>query len=347
MLGAARSALTRGLSLPALGLLVEPVAELRAGASQDRAGDIFLPQIEIALRDTMIHKATGTGFDRLAKLYGMPRVFAFPERYWRRALLAAALGARGTFGVTHAVLEALFDFWAEPRTTYPVTLDPAQPARLVVDTERPGPPGFYCNHVGRLVRVTSPTLGSAIYWTRALSGSDLLLSTTTTTYWRGADWSALEAPEAATAKVLPFVYEEATPGDDTPATAAEPCLFRVYLDDEIWKIPPTYLQADGDIDRPTAAPGQPYGGQLIDYLDDDPTTPNEGDQVAGPFPPYLPGPDIGGSLSRVVDLLLAAGVRVEFKLKAFCADGDAFSIIGWTLGQGLPIDWDWRLPIPG
>lgn len=312
-----------------------------------------LSQTEKAFRDTLLTKATGEGFDRLARLYGFPRVHVFPERYWRRALRAIALGPRGTLGTTHAVLEALFDWWAEPSMTYPVILDPAAPQKLAVDLAETGPPGFYCNHVGRLIRITSPTFGSSIYWSTALAGADLTLAAVATSYWRKADWSTLGAPEKATAKILPFVYEEPTPGpiageDGAPTGTfgGEACLFRILLDGDIWTVPPTYVQTDGTIDRTVTAPGQPYGGHVIDYLDADPNTPNVGNQETGPFPPYLPGEDVGGILTSIIDLLLAAGVRVEFRLHAFCSDGNGFNIFQYTINQGLPFGWDWSVPIP-
>lgn len=309
-----------------------------------------LSQAELAFRDTLIHKASGEGFDRVARFYDFPRLRMVPEKYWRRALRAVAYGQKGTFGTTHAVLEAIFDTWAEPSFSYQVQIDPTKP-HLVTRVE--GPPGFFCNHRHRLVRLDSPTIGSRIFWSTGFDANDetLTLCDIRTGYWRAADWSEFEAVETGILKILPFVYEEPTPGPLVDASgtpigtfSGEPCLIRVFVDGDVWFTPPTYLQPAGD-ERPE---DQPFGGAIIDPYDGDPATPSRGDQIVGPFPIYLPGEEVAGLLQVILDLLLAAGCRIEFRIRSFCADEDAFNVFAHSIVEHGNANFDWRTQfVPG
>ena len=303
-----------------------------------------LSQAELAFRDTLISKSSGESFDRLARFYDFPRLRMVPEKYWRRALRAIAYGPKGTFGTLHAVLEAIFDVWAEPSFTYLVQLDPTDPQGVL---RLNGPPGVYCNHRDRLVRIDSPTLGSRIFRSVDFDtpGHRLVLSDIRTAYWRAADWSQWVEPEVGLLKILPFVYEEPTPGPIVDAGglpvgtfSGEPCLFRVFVDGDLWYTPPTYLQPAGE-ERPE---GQPFGGQIVDPFDGDPTTPSRGDQIVGPFPLYLPGAEVAGLLQSLLDLTLAAGVRIEFRIKSFCSDEDALNVFVNAFVQHGLANFDWR-----
>lgn len=286
-----------------------------------------LSSTELALRDTLITKASGGALDDLSRLYGIPRLRIIEDTFWRRALRAAVFGPRGTLGTTHAVLEALFDQWAERCFSYQVTIDPEYPTRI---TRVQGPPGFFPVHAARLVRVTSPSLGSRVYYAASASDTYLVLSNQPGPYWSAFDASALTVPEDGIAKIIPFTYAEPDP--------VTPCALVVYIDGDLWYTPPSYMQPDAG-ERPE---DQPYGGAIVNVHDGDPTTPTRGDQVNGPFPLYLPGDEVGGALRATLDALLAAGVRVVFKLVQFDETDTAFSVLRYNAANGYPPLYDWR-----
>ena len=284
-----------------------------------------LSSADEALSDTLVSRAVGESFDQLCRWYGIPRFVAIDEAYWRKALLSVLFAPRGTISTTLAFLEALFDHWAVPSFTYTVSFDPNTPHTAArVD----GPPGFYCAHVGRLVRVESPSLGSYLRWSTSsvtgalggFAGGSLTFTPQGTAYWKGSGWGGLSASEQGTVKILPFIVRETSP-----------CLVEVLVDQDLWSVPPTYMQESGQA-RPA---NQPLGGHIVD-------TTTAGDTVTGPHPPYLPGDEAFGELKKLLDLLLPAGCQALFKTHAFCSD---FNIFDLNRIEGRPENFDWSLPI--
>jgi len=82
---------------------------------------------------------------------------------------------------------------------------------------------------------------------------------------------------------------------------------KLYVDLDLMSVPPTYIQPTGAT-RPAS---QPYGGQLLNLLDLDPSTLDYGNQNQGPYPLYLRGDAASGILGDVLKYIVAAGVRVE------------------------------------
>jgi len=235
-----------------------------------------------ALDDTLIDEATGYAFDRLAVLYGFPRVFGFSAETWRGALQEVAFGPRGTLDNVMNVLEAIFTPWDEIRTV-------TRTANTLVSASN-----WQTYHEGRFVRFTDTDGVSSRYYSRNTAAAALPGTTLPLVRYGSSYWAAPASPVVTgTARVLPFLVEE-----------PRPCEFRVLLDRSIWSTPPTYLQTDGTIDRTAAAPGQPYGGHLLE------NALALGNQTDGPFPIYLTGDDIPGGLKSALDALLASGIEL-------------------------------------
>ena len=258
-------------------------------------------QTEQALRDTLINKAEVAAFDDLARMYGWPRPQVFAIKEWRQGLGAIALGPRGTPGITHAAIEAIFD---NLELAWTVDLAAANPQRA---TWASGPEvAFDKSHMGRLVRIYSSIdgTGGRLYFTE---GPDLVgggtspfvnLVAVETAQWKGADWTALPGAETGVVmRMMPWLYRD----------GSLPCLFEMLVAEALWKAPPTYFFADGQ-DPPNAHPGppRPFGGYIQANAF------SEGNQTTGPYPPYLGGGTAPG-IADLIDMLLAAGVRVIAK----------------------------------
>jgi len=308
-----------------------------------------ISQTEEALRDTSIRKAEGRAFDSLARLYGLSRIRAFRIAPWRRGLRALALGPRGTLGATHDALEA---FLADYGETFAVSVDPLDPTTVLIQGASPD---FRCDHLGRFVRLELPIkdsvpdqvfpedgahLHSGIFWTQGPAITDagsftLELVPVKTAYWEGANW--LTGPWAVdaggvngTLTVLPFVYVEPTPGPIEDAqgnrvgtASGRPCLFQLLTDFVVYAVPPSYLLDPGGVDRANLDPNMPIGAHLMDLFNldgDQPPPPPDGDQVDGPFPIYLIDDVLPSGIGTVIDLTLAAGVKVEERVYNFCPD---------------------------
>lgn len=233
--------------------------------------------------DTLIPHAEGWAFRKLARMYGFPQTPGFPEEGWRGGLNAAALGPRGTFRNMLEVLERMFS-WAD--YVQPVTLTPGTPSAVL------GSGSWLPEHGLRYVRVTGTTIDQLRYSRPVPAGvvPNLNFVSTETPYWDGGDWDASEIGEA---RVLPFLVQE-----------VNVCEFRVLLDETVFSGPPSYVLADGTVDRLVAYPGQPFGSQILADAG------VGGSQVVGPFPLYLPGEDFPGELQRTLDSLAASGVSV-------------------------------------
>lgn len=81
-------------------------------------------QVELALRDTLVHKAESWIQDALAELYGVTRPPTIDRDDWRQVLRAVCYGHRGTLGTTWAMLELAF---RGSRRTISGTIDSANP----------------------------------------------------------------------------------------------------------------------------------------------------------------------------------------------------------------------------
>lgn len=246
-----------------------------------------ISQIEAAFRDTLITKAEGTAFDRLARMWGWPRMGGITVAAWRKGLRSVALGPRGTPGAVHGAIDGALSGGV---VTFTVDLAVANPDRITVTAGGP----FTADHVGRLVRVAGQ-----LYYSTAFDPAFLTLATTSTSLWAGAAWAANAS--GLTAEVLPYIYHDgAAPG--------ELHLFAGALGTTT---PPTYLLDNGD-----AHPGapRPMGGHLApsQFVADDPSV--------GPWPLYLTG-DALLDLAAHIKLLTAAGTHV----RAWSADWSDWS----------------------
>jgi len=313
-----------------------------------------ISQTESAYRDTLIAKAQGHGFDALARHYSFPRLASISRKYWRRALLALVFGHKGTLGTTFAVLEAIFDFFAEPRMVHRVSVDPAKPTALThLDAFAVGgAPGWHCGHTGRFLRCLSPPYLDKLYYSEHLSEGKLYLSGVTTSYWTAADFSDADDEAILQFKILPFTFREPQPGPpwldgtndrgepwhpirqqlnlpggDEGFRTADTARFEIFIDEFIWPLPATYLQADGTIDRTVAAPGQPYGGHIMDLVAaaNDPAIPESGDpRGEGPHPIYFSSGTIGAEFfNALLDTILASGVWMDSVVFPWCDEPGA------------------------
>lgn len=271
-----------------------------------------ISRVERAFRDTLVWAAEGDGHVELSRLYGMPKPAALDETGWREAMLANAIGARGTPGAVLAFCIGALRSWRE---IVEVTRDPAQPQRITATSGTP----FLDDHVGRWVRI-----GETIY--RVTGPADVVAAGKTylelcpmkTASWAAADWSGFSVADTVDAEILAFTIREPSPGpqfnlsgDPVDTFAGIACLVEILIGTNISGVgaPPTYLRPNAIDPKPV---GQPFGG----HIQPDATT--DGDQTvavgAGPKPPYLPGSTVLGSVKRVLDPLLAAGVKPEFKM---------------------------------
>lgn len=187
-----------------------------------------LPSTEQAFRDTLLHRAKGTAFSTLARMYHLPRPGVIPEEDWREALRAVVYGCRGTRGNLHEFLEAAL---AQFNVSFHCSVTPANPQRLTYLSGGTAG-GFEARHVNRLFRVTY-SRGSFIFKSvsptfiggPAVQGL-LELCPISTAYWRGASFGEVENVQV---ELLPFVWS------DTGA------VFYLWADMESI-VPPTYMQ---------------------------------------------------------------------------------------------------------
>lgn len=276
-----------------------------------------ISRLEEMRRDLHIRRAEGEAFDELAELYGIKRPVAYEIESWREAMSAAALGPRGTPGVTWKFLLGAL---RQLEQRIPVTTLGAAPTRLTAVT----PGSFLQSHVGRFIQLDPETPGEqfptgAIYRVEgpgdiATSGGDWVeLTPMGTSYWDGAklgDGTWL-------CRVLAFCLEEPTPGPlvfNEPAVPygtapGDPCKVIICAFSDVVSTPSTYWVSDGDA-RPA---GEPFGGHIQDDAFED------GDPLGiGPHPPYLTGDTTLGNVRNSLDALLASGVEAvispEFEL---------------------------------
>lgn len=268
----------------------------------------FWSQAEEALRDTLVKKAEGDAFDRMATHHQFPWVKAISEGAWRGALAGMVYDARDTFPVFFATLtKALSDF-IENFTDCKFV--PAFPSGLLRES------GWPTEYVNRYIRI-----GSTIYYsTGVIPGDILLLSPYTTSYWTKADFVVTEPVEIPLVEVLPFLVWEPSVGPTYPGWNEQTYSGGVNntVQVEVWPhlafFPETYLQepteyltADpgvcpidgGDVCTPESMPN---GGYLLETDIED----LEEDYTVA-YPVYLGDGDVAPSLRAQFDRLLIAG----------------------------------------
>ena len=268
-----------------------------------------LAKTEMCLRETLIHKASGDAFERLARFYNFPKPTGYPESSWRKALIAVVLASRGTPGSTFAALRGAFS-----HTELDVagcSINPATPHRLLGS--------FLCTHVGRYVEITlTPSGGAAttaLFYVVGLdtnAGAYVDLAPIKTAKWRGANWAngpfAVNAPQNVSVKFLPFMQLEKTN-----------CLYQLFLDTTVNANPTTYLLAGSGVDRDTVDVDMPDQGHLMDLFSADPDHHAGSQSADGPRPIYLSG-NAGSlvSVASMFDPLLSAGVKMSASSYEFC-----------------------------
>lgn len=178
-----------------------------------------------ALRDTLIHRATGAPLRKLGILYGLPLPPGIPQTSWRGVLSVSALGARG--GLAN-VLGAVREAFRHLEEEVPVTTTVG--GSVLVGS-------FGSDQAGRLVE-----FGGRIYFGEKLGSGGLVLAGSGSSYWSSPDLDG----SSGTAKVLAYHIEE------------EGLTFRVVLHRLIVASPVTYLQENGGA-RPA---GEPLGGHV-------------------------------------------------------------------------------------
>ncbi len=270
-------------------------------------------QLEEAWRDTLVHRAEGSAFDDLSRLYGIPRPTAeIPEYNWRGVLSQLAYGRRGTFQDTYVALQKAFAFLNEklPGT---VTLNPWG---MILSG-----PTWENRHLNRLISV-----GGRIFFTKAIFESvKMELAPISTLYWEGSVLADTEENDALAAvtefEVLPFVIHERGPGRVIDMTATgnpsgsddftkgEGCLVElIFFTSQESLIPKTWLQDPDYADEADiyTKPGVPFGGQAL--LDE---TVIGNPENTGPHPLYAYDSDPYRQASRIFSSTLAASVELK------------------------------------
>ena len=157
------------------------------------------PQTEECWRDTLVHKAEKSAFDKIANLYSFTWAKAIPENSWRKALKLVALGPRDLFPTLFGAVEGIFQGYNEVfKDIYYVP---------GVDKQLYREDGWDRSHVYRFVRI-----GTKTYWSIGLYGLNKYLRLTPykSSYWDQPSWEEYVDPEPVGEDVhlLPFrVYE--------------------------------------------------------------------------------------------------------------------------------------------
>jgi hypothetical protein len=273
-------------------------------------------QMEEAWRDTLVHRAEGTAFRDLARIYGLPIPpgLEVPELNWRKVVHTLAYGSRGIFQATYDATQRAFSFLDFKITGNLVFFNTGLPGteRLsIISTQ------WQSKHVNRLVRI-----GDELFFTdnyTALS-DEMELVKVKTLYWSAADSKAWERHRGATEFfVLPFVVHERTPGrlidynvagqpegSDT-FTSGDGCLFElIFFESQQDLIPKTWLLDPDYTSEPAVYTpvSVPYGGNALTE-----ETVIGNPYNTGPHPLYAYDTDIYKGTSRVFSSTLAAAVE--------------------------------------
>jgi hypothetical protein len=274
-------------------------------------------QMDEAWRDTLVHRAEGTAFVDLARLYGvpLPQGTEVSAEGWRKVLYTLAYGARGIFQPTYDAVRHAFSFLDFKITGRLVFFNLGLPG-----TERLSilSPQWELKHVNRLVRI-----GEELFFTDnlTLSSGEMELVKVKTAYWSAADAKAWERHKGATEFfVTPFVVHERTPGrlidynlagnpdGSDEYTTGENCLFEVvFFESQLDLIPKTYLQNPSDYsdeDTVYTEDEVPYGGNILTGESEigNPTN-------SGPYPLYAYDYTLYKETSRIFSSTLAASVQ--------------------------------------
>jgi len=181
-----------------------------------KSGPTTVFAYEQAIRDTVFTTAQGIAFDALVSMYGVPRPNWADEDDWRQAAKAVVWNVRGVLG-------SMFEFFyhALGKSTVTVTLDPAKPQTLTGT--------WTAAHISRLFKYDGK-----VYWSVALSGSDLQLCPVETGWWNRADFSSLPSSMSADVELLHWTFD------------AGGGQVRVYTADAALETPQSYLAPFAD-----------------------------------------------------------------------------------------------------
>lgn len=249
-----------------------------------------LNRVEELLRETMLTTAKGAAFNRLCTYFGYEKPKYISEHYWRKGMLKAVYGARGTPMMALSFLEAIFGEWIDEISTYTGYAT----ARNVMEFDE-----VSCNLEGRLVRVDG-ILHRTAYVDPTYSDR-LVFVPVNTTMFTGADFTPAQTYEL---KFLPFDIEEYG------------CEYRIILDEGVISYPKFYF-AETD--------GQPKGedelpnGHIMELFSQV-TAERFGDQLEGPYPIYLGADEFTSLFFDALDMMLAAGIHERVLLTRWCPD---------------------------
>lgn len=285
-----------------------------------------VPKVERAFRDTTIRKSSGDWLRRVSRQWGVPKPGLARESQWRMVVAAAAMGPRGTYGVT-------FDFcqWALRHLSTElsgVSVAAANPQRLT----KTG--GFTQAHIGAWV-MKDLDYDSATVWKIvgpadiATSGGNWveLAQIGTLPYWSAANFTTTDSFDVV---ILPFTIREEPGmvivnvnqgGSLSPASYLQPGAAVPAAPGVVGQSDPDAAAYNGGSVEPVpnASPligadtrpgGEPFGGHLQEeelYEVGDPLG-------SGPHPVYLSGGETLDYVRNVLDPLLAAGIHAKFKI---------------------------------
>lgn len=165
------------------------------------------PQTEECWRDTLVHKAERSAFDRIATMYNFTWAKAIPENSWRKALKLVAMGPRDLFPTLFGAVEGIFQGYNQVFQN--ISYVPGVQKQLYRDD------GWDKTHVYRYVRI-----GSKLYFSTGIYGVDkyLRLSEHPSSYWDAAAWDEVVSltPVGEDVNLLPFRVYERTAGPTYP-----------------------------------------------------------------------------------------------------------------------------------
>jgi hypothetical protein len=260
-----------------------------------------ISKIDEVRNETLLNKAQGNAFNRLADYYGFTRPQFISEEAWRKAVIAGMYGARGTLGCVFEFLLGAFDEWVKFATF--------EAQAMGLNILNMGDLTVSCTHIGRYVKIKDLVTGvSKIYYTvDSTNLGYLVLNPIGTSYWNAADLVTGRQYEVS---FLPFILQEYG------------CEFRFIADRDLVNAPASYLRNNAEQRQ-----NEPYGAHVLDLFAE---TAEErfGDPLGdGAMPLYF---DSAGDLDarlffNSLSLLLVSGVHETFTSLKWC---DADSIFG-------------------
>ena len=166
------------------------------------------PQTEECWRDTLVHKAEKSAFDKIANLYSFTWAKAIPENSWRKALKLVALGPRDLFPTLFGAVEGIFQGYNEVFQS--IYYAPGTDKRLFRED------GWDRSHVYRFVRI-----GEKLYWSINREDDDKYLRLTPykSSYWDQPSWEEYDdfEPVGEDVHLLPFRVYERQAGPSYPS----------------------------------------------------------------------------------------------------------------------------------